>query len=463
MTESEIDELRLQIKEVTSEILTIVQRRMDLSKKIGEIKHSLNLDIKDEKTEEEVRSYVMNLANQRGMSRDFAGRLINIIINESVRLQEKTIDKNNDNPVTHLSIFLKAKELELQGKKIIHMEVGEPDYPPPLIVKNALADAIDNGYYHYTDVKGIFPLREAISKKIGKNLSPDNVMITSGARFGVFSTMSSILKPGDEIICIDPSWPAYKECAKFCQARIRVLRTTLEDKWNPDVNALESLINCNTKMIILNYPNNPTGKIIDNGILDIILKIVKDNDLFILSDEVYSDFHSGKFKSVVDYKYENSIVVSSFSKSFGMTGFRIGYLISNNRIISQISKIQSLSLTSVAEPIQYSALRILNHDVSRNIKLIQERIKIICEFLESLSLEFYYPDGAMFVFPKLKHGLKDTLFVQELLSSGVAVAPGSGFGSDYSEFIRISACLPSKQLEIGLTTLKNVLEKIQKI
>jgi aspartate aminotransferase len=351
---------------------------------------------------------------------------------------------------------MKAKELERNGKKIIHLEVGEPDYPPPLKVKEILSKIYDNKKYHYTEIPGILQLRQEISKKFS-NVGPEQILVTPGGRFGIFCAITSLLTPGDELINIEPSWPAYKECADFIGAKVRVLKTTVEDRWTPNLEKLESLININTKMLVLNYPNNPTGKVLEDKLLEKMVTIAKDHNLYILSDEVYSDYSFINYNSILDYQYDKSIMVSSFSKTYGMTGFRVGYGIANNDIMKKMRQVQATSLTSVAEPMQYCALAALEtNNVQSNIDLIKDRIDIICKRLEQMNAEFVVPDGAMYVYPKIisKNYSSDIDLVYALLDNGLAIAPGSGFGQSYKQFIRISACQPATVLNEGLDTLE---------
>ncbi len=452
-----LDDLREEMRNITSQIIKLVHDRMEVAKKIGNIKQQLKIEIEDEKVELDIKKTVLKLTKEIGMDTKFSGRLLNLLLSESVKLQN--VQNTSNKSSTHIAIFMKAKELEKTGKKIIHMEVGEPDYPPPLKVKEELAKIYDNKRYHYTEISGLSQLRQAISKKFA-NIVPEQVLVTPGGRFAVFCAISSLLNSGDEIINIEPSWPAYKECADFIGAKTRVLKTTLEDKWAPNLKMLENLININTKMIILNYPNNPTGKILDSHLLEKIVSIAREYNLFILSDEVYSDYSFGQYNSILDYQYDKSIMVSSFSKTYGMTGFRVGYGIGNTNIISQMRKVQATSITSVAEPMQYSALVAIGDDIQGNIDSIQSRLNLICKRLQEMKTEFIVPNGAMYVFPKIlaKNYSDDISLVYDLLQNGVAIAPGSGFGNSYKQFIRISACQSPKLLNEGLDILEKYLK-----
>ena len=402
---------------------------------------------------------VMLLANEIGMSGEFALQLLNILLAESENVQ---VEKHPQNAVvqkqTHISIFSKAKQLEASGKKIIHMEVGEPDYLPPAIVGTALAESFRLQQYHYTDTYGIPELRQAVAQKEGGGISRDQVIVTPGGRFAVFSAITSLLRAGQELIVIEPAWPAYKECADFVGARTRVLSTTLENKWLPDTTQLEDMINLSTKMIILNYPNNPTGKVLDSKTMERIVLIAKDHALYLLSDEVYADYVFSEFNSIRKYGYDKSILVGSFSKRYAMTGFRVGYSIANKDIISKMAKVQAAGITSVAQPMQQAALAALGVKPSENIKLMKRRLEFVCSKLKEMSLRFVEPDGAMYVYPKLPRS-EDIPIVEKLLDQGVAIAPGSGFGNLYKRFVRISACQPEKTLEKGLDVMASVIKE----
>jgi aspartate aminotransferase len=448
----------LEIRDITEKIIYQVHNRMQISKRIGEIKIKLNVNVMDERAEQDIRNSVSKLAKEIGMDVEFSGKLLNIILAESVKLQQHQQYSTTPRQ-THLGIFMKAKQLEATGKKIIHMEVGEPDYPPPRNVKSALIKSYESSHYHYTETKGILKLRQALANKVQNGTREDQVIVTPGARFAVFSAFASLLKMGDEVISIEPAWPAYRECADFTGAKINFLKTTLEQQWIPDVETLASMINTSTKMIIINYPNNPTGRVLDEKTIEKVVSLAKDNNnMYILSDEVYSDYAFNGFKSILEYGYDKSIMISSFSKGHAMTGFRVGYAISNKDIVDKMAKVQATALTSVAEPMQYSALAALEggNNPSQNQKKMKKRLDLICNRLRKISFRFKEPEGAMYVYPKFKNGIEgdDIIVVERLLDLGVAVAPGSGFGDSYRRFIRISGCQPEDVLQEGLDRLE---------
>ena len=454
---SEINDLRNKMDEITLEMVKLLKARTDVAKEIGEVKKSIGKGITDELREDSLRGKVISLCSDLKLDEAIATKFLNFLLNESIKVQ-------SSNKQTHLSIFFKAKTLEEQGKKIIHMEIGEPDFLPPDIVKNALNEVFDKGFLKYGQSKGMPVFREAIAKyvseKFNTNVTQDNIIVSPGARFSIFTAITTLLNPGDEMIVIEPAWPAYKDCALNAGIKVRTIKTTLEQKWEPSIEQIKNTINTNTKMIVLNYPNNPTGKILPEKLQDEIIKIAKENQLYVLSDEIYSQYAKSNWKSVLSYNYEKSIITQSFSKSHAMTGFRIGYGIADTKIIEKMAKLEALCLTNVSEPIQYVAMKALEADTSKNTNTIRRRLEMLSQKSNEMGLNFVIPDGAMYIFAQLdKEGFDGVKFANTMLEKGLAVTPGEGFG-DYKNFIRISACQNEETLLKGMNILKeNIKDK----
>ncbi|KAF6244841.1 aspartate aminotransferase [Nitrosopumilus sp. b2] len=446
------------MEEVTLEMIKLLKTRTDIAKKIGEVKKNIGKVVTDETREENLRTKVISVCQEIGLDEKIATKFLNFLLNESIKVQ-------STNKQTHLSIFLKAKELEQQGKKIIHMEVGEPDFLPPTIVKDALEEVYDKGFLKYGQVRGMPIFRETLAKYVNKkfktSITQENIIVSPGARFSIFTAITTLLNPGDEIIVIEPAWPAYKDCALNSGIKVRTINTTLESKWEPSIEQIQKTINPNTKMIVLNYPNNPTGKILPEKLQDEIIEIAKKNNLYVLSDEIYSEYVKESWKSILSYNYEKGIVTQSFSKSHAMTGFRIGYAIADHKIIEKMSKLQALCLTNVSEPIQYIAMKALESDTSNNNKTVQNRLDLLIQKADELNLDIIVPDGAMYVFARInKDGFDGVQFANKTLEKGLAIAPGEGFG-DYKNFIRISACQDEKTLIEGMNILKETMSEYQ--
>ncbi|MCP8317722.1 MAG: pyridoxal phosphate-dependent aminotransferase [archaeon] len=304
-------------------------------------------------------------------------------------------------------------------------------------------------------------MSNSVSERYGIDVSPEQVAVTSGGRFSVYASILSNLSPGGEAIVIQPAWPAYVDCIEAIGGRTISVKTNLEEGWRPDIESISNLINDSTELIIINYPNNPTGKVLEKRDMKALVDLAMERNITILSDEVYSDYSFKPFNSILEFHDCKSIRVSSFSKSYGMTGFRIGYAISDVKTIRKISRIQALAYTSVPEFTQYAAIEALKckNDVKRYANLIRERINLVCKELKKMNLSYYEPDGAFYVFPQIS---KDKSFDAGKFALGllndkkVCVAPGITFG-DYPNFIRISACQAEHLLLEGLRRMGEML------
>lgn len=504
MSIEKLNILRNDMKVVTNQILNLINQRMIIAKDIGAIKTKLNIEIIDDNVEQDIKNYLLQNSNHLDLNSEFSGRIVNLLINESIRIQNlERIKSNKEHEAalgdvdmknlkidnikdtdqhkkekhkikTHLDVFNAAKNLESDGKNIIHLEVGEPDLLPPEEVNDGLRRIYESGRFHYTQSAGIKELRDGLSKYIyelsnrrGNNpmdlVNPNNIIVTPGGRFAIFCVFSALLKPGDEIIVIEPAWPACYDCACYLGVKTRIVKTEIEGNWEPDISEIEKYLNINTKIICLNYPNNPTGKILSKKTLESIIDLAIRKNIFILSDEVYCNYSYMKFHSITSFPYDKSILIGSFSKTFAMTGFRVGFAYATDKnLIDKITQIQALSLTSVAEPMQYCAIQALRSDPESYTRTMRKRIEIACSILEDMPLTFTYPDGAMYIFAKIDRSLNlnDLKLVEKLLENGVAVAPGSGFGNSYSDFIRISACINEEKLLEGLGIMEKLFREL---
>lgn len=452
---SDINQLRNKMDEITIQMVKMLHTRTEIAKEIGELKRSMGRVITDETREENLRKKVISLSNNLGLDESLTSKFLNFLLNESIKVQ------SSENK-SHLAIFRKAKSLEEEGKKIIHMEVGEPDFSPPKITRDALVQAYDKKFFKYGQVNGMSSFRRVlathISKKFDTTVTPDNILVSPGARFSVFSAIT-MLNPGDEILIIEPAWPAYKDCALYANVKVRTIHTTLEDKWEPSCDQINETLNTNTKMIVLNYPNNPTGKILPEKLQDEIVDIARENNLYILSDEIYSDYAYTKWKSILSYNYNKSIVTQSFSKSHAMTGFRIGYTVSSPEIINKMSKLSALCLTNVSELMQYAAMQALDVNTN-NSNIIKNRLDFLIKKSQSMNLNFIKPDGAMYLYVSSTDKFDGADLAEKLLERGLAIAPGEGFGN-YKDFIRISACQDENILMQGMNILDKELSDLK--
>ncbi|MCW4001153.1 MAG: pyridoxal phosphate-dependent aminotransferase [Candidatus Bathyarchaeota archaeon] len=344
----------------------------------------------------------------------------------------------------------KALKLESEGKKIIRLNLGDPDMAtPPEIVEAAYA-SMKAGNTKYSSSYGELRLRQKIAQVHG--VKPENVVITPGSKWAIFSTMFLMLKGGGNVIIPTPYWTAYDLIAKSFGANVKLLRTEMETGWKVDLDKLEGLIDGETKMIILNNPTNPTSKVMDSQTLDGIVEVANRKGVTVLSDEVYGAIAFKKTKSILDYGTDTSHILSNgFSKTFTMTGWRVGYIVANKAFVDKVTKLNQITFNNVPVFIQDAALKglELHAQIASGIKAkYKQRADLASRKLGAAGFEFTEPEAPFYVFPR-KKGLDGTKFTLDLLDSGVAVAPGSSFG-DYPEHFRISLTAPNDQIEAGL-------------
>jgi len=345
----------------------------------------------------------------------------------------------------------KAIKLENEGKRIIKLNIGDPDLATPGQIVEAAYRSMKQGRTKYSSSYGEKPLREKLAER--HNVNVDNIVITPGSKWGIFSSMYLLLKDGGNVIIPTPYWTAYELTAKTVGAHAKFLKTELSSNWKIEPEKLESLIDDKTRMIIINNPNNPTSNIVAPEVLDEIVEIANERGIIVLSDEVYSDISFAPTKSILNYEGEH-ILVTGFSKTFTMTGWRIGYVVAKKEIVEKIAKLNQITFTNVPVFIQDAALNALEiHDelTSKIREEYKQRADMACRLLTEAKLEYSKPDAPFYVFPG-KPGLDSEKFALDLLDKGVAVAPGTAFG-DYREHFRISLTVPRDEIEAGLRTI----------
>lgn len=342
----------------------------------------------------------------------------------------------------------KVIRLEKEGKKIIKFNLGDPDQQTPMEIVEAAFEAMKKGKTKYASAAGEKELREVLAEIHGVDV--DNIVVTPGSKWAIFAVMYLLFEKGDNVIIPSPHWTAYDLAAKSLGANVKLVKTRFESNWEIEAGKLESLIDDKTKLIILNNPNNPTSKVINEKVVEKIVDIANEREVKILSDEVYADISFVKTKSLLEYDGKH-IIVKSFSKTFAMTGWRIGYVIADKTLTDKIIKLNQITLTNVPVFIQEAALKALElrHEIIQTIREgYQKRANLACKILSNTKLKFTRPDAPFYLFPKLD-GLDSEKFCFDLLDKGVAVTPGTSFG-DYREHFRISLTAPDDEIELGL-------------
>ncbi len=359
-----------------------------------------------------------------------------------------------------------ANKLKGAGKDVISFSVGEPDFTTPQHIIGAAKRALDEGRTHYTPSAGIPGLKEAITDKFKENgigVSPNEVIVTPGAKQAIFEAVLSILNEGNEAILFDPAWVSYESCVKLAGARPVWVKTGEERDFVPD-DFLES-INRKTKLIIVNTPCNPTGAVFGECILSMVADIAKDHDIFVLSDEVYEKIiYEGKHLSIASFDgmHDRTVTVNGFSKAYAMTGWRLGYASAPPEVIDAMLKIQQHSTSCATSFAQYGALEALKGPQECIAEMVDEfktRRDIIVDGLKSMGLGCKRPDGAFYVFVNVARFGDGMSVAERLLNEGyVAVTPGSAFGPYSEDYIRISYATSQARISEGLNRMRGVLE-----
>jgi len=372
---------------------------------------------------------------------------------------------------TAFETLARAKKLEAEGKNIIHLEIGEPDFDTPDNIKQAAKKALDDGYTHYGPSSGQMELRQAIanhqSSRQGYDISPENVIVTPGAKPIMFYTVMALINPGDEAIYPNPGFPIYESMINYVGGVAKPMRLTEETNFNVDIKELESLISDRTRLIIVNSPNNPCGSVIPDDDLKRISNIADAHDIIVLSDEIYKDMYYDNIEHCSITKFgqtkTRTVILDGFSKSFAMTGWRLGYGVFPDFMINDVSKLvtNSVSCTSVFTQIAgIEALEGSQDFVSNMMKEFTKRREIVVDGLNSLKgIKCSIPKGAFYAFPNIKNtGMTSKQFADKALyDGGVALLPGTSFGEFGEGFIRISFANSIDNIQDGIKRLSTIL------
>jgi aspartate/methionine/tyrosine aminotransferase len=370
---------------------------------------------------------------------------------------------------TAFEVLAKAKKLEAEGKKIIHLEIGEPDFETPAHIKEAAKKALDDNYTHYGPSPGLMEVREVVAEHQSlvhkKSISPENVVFTPGAKPIMFFTIMSLIDPGDEVIYPNPGFPIYESMINYVGGKPVPMELKEEKGFNADVDLIEESITSRTKLIILNSPNNPCGSVMDSSDIARIADIAKKNDIVILTDEVYKDLYfEGSHESVFDFEgmEDRVIILDGFSKSYAMTGWRLGYGVFPKQFVEPISRLitNSVSCTSSFGQMAAKAAILGPQDSVVNMKEeFRARRDIVVSGLNNIKgISCINPKGAFYAFPNIKEtGYKSQQLSDALMQEGVALLPGTSFGKYGEGYLRISFANSRENLREALLKIKNFL------
>lgn len=363
-------------------------------------------------------------------------------------------------PSITLELNSKAIEMEKAGEDVVKLTAGEPDFiTPKEIIENAYKAMLE-GKTKYTDSAGIYELREKIANFINKSRGTDynanNIVVSNGGKQALYNTLLALLNPGDEVILLDPAWVSYEAQIKLARGIPIHVPLKFKNNFIPKASDIKPYLSERTKAIIINSPNNPTGVVYSKETFLELYELIKDKNIYIISDEVYEKLvFEGEFFSPtqIDELREKTIIINAFSKTWSMTGWRVGYSVAPLTISKEIKKIQSHIASNINTPAQYGSLAAFDVDINYYINKFNERRKFVLNKMKESDLEYIYPKGAFYLFINIsKYDNNDLNFANQLLKTKkLAVIPGSGFGA--KGFIRISYATSTEMIEKGLNRL----------
>jgi len=373
---------------------------------------------------------------------------------------------------TAFEVLIKAKALEAQGRGIIHLEIGEPDFDTPRNIVDAGCDALHKGFTHYGPSAGLMELRQVIAQYVGEtrrvNVTPEEVVVVPGGKPIIFFTILALAEEGDEVIYPNPGFPIYESMINYVGAKAVPVRLREELDFRLDVNELAALINDRTKLIILNSPQNPTGGVLEKKDIDAIARAIGDRNIAVLSDEIYSRLiFDGEHHSImsIDGMKERTILLDGFSKTYAMTGWRMGYGVMRPDLATHIARLMTNSSSCTASFTQIAGIEALcgpqeSVDVMR--AEFQKRRDIMVGGLNKIKgFSCRLPKGAFYVFPNItKTGWPSKKLADALLvDAGVAALSGTAFGDFGEGYLRFSVANSIENIEKALDRVNDWAKK----
>ncbi len=370
-------------------------------------------------------------------------------------------------------VLAKAKALEAQGRKIIHMEIGEPDFDTPAHIGEAAYKAIQDGYTHYGPSAGLREHNQAVAdyfnNRYGLDYGVENIVVAPGAKPFLFYAILALAGEGDEVIYPNPGFPVYESVAEFAGAKAVPLPLLEENDFAFTLEDIASRISGNTRLLILNYPHNPTGGILSRELLEGIAKLAIDNDFVVLADEVYSRMvYDGEHYSIaqVPGMEERTILLDGYSKTFAMTGWRLGFIAAPTGLAEPIAKLITNSVSCTASFEQIAGIAALTgpqEEVHRMVEEFHRRRDFIVKGLNEIKgVSCKNPGGAFYVFPNVRDVPMEPEELAPYLmkEAGVACLPGTSFGEYGKGHLRLSYAVSHEEIEIALTQMDKAINKL---
>jgi aspartate aminotransferase len=368
-----------------------------------------------------------------------------------------------------LAVFTRAKELEKAGRSIIHLELGEPDFHPAAPVVDALRAAVAEGRDRYVATRGIPPLRSAIADYLNRtrrlDVAAEQVLVAPGCKMALALAMMALIEPGDEVLYPDPSFPIYPSFARGLGAKAVPYALREENKFHPDLAEIAAKITPKTRVLIFNSPNNPTGTVFTEAIIAQIAELAKKHDLWVIADEIYARIlFSGEYKSIwaLPGMAERTVIIDGFSKSFAMTGWRLGYAVAQKHVIDALDMLVLNTFTCTAEFSQVAAIEALRDSTNAVPAMVEEYRKRRDLFVEKLNripgFRCQSPDGAFYAWVNIEETGMPAEEVQRVLleEAGVAGIAGAAFGAEGKNYLRFSLVSATHLLEDALERIQRV-------
>lgn len=389
----------------------------------------------------------------------------------------KLAERMNSIPFSGIrKVFEEVTRREKKGEKIIHLEMGRPDFDTPDHIKKEGKKAIDEGKVHYTSNYGIPELREAIAEKLRREngLSYDpgtEIIVTVGTNEAVFMAMMALLNPGEEVLIPDPCWLHYFYCAQMAGAVPISVPLKEENGFNPQIDDFRSRLTSKTRMIVINTPNNPTGAVFDQRVLEEFARLARERDLFVLSDEIYEKmvYDGARHLSIGSFPgmKERTITINGFSKIFAMTGWRLGYAAAEKALISGLIRVHQYTTVCATTFAQWGGVEALTGSQVEAERMVQEferRRNLVYEALTEMpGIRVLKPKGAFYIFPNISAiGKTPEALCDYLLDEAkIALVPGTTLGEYGKEFIRISYANSYENLKMAMDQMGKALKKLK--
>ncbi len=368
-----------------------------------------------------------------------------------------------------LAVYSRAKELERKGRSIIHLELGEPDFHPAAPVVDALRDAVAAGRDRYCSTRGVPALREAIADYLKRTrrlkVGAEQILVAPGCKMALSLAMMALIEPGDEVLLPDPSFPIYPSFTRGLGGTAVPYGLEEKNKFQPDVDEIARKITQRTTMLIFNSPNNPTGTVFSDAVLEKLAELATKHDLWVLADEIYARIlFRGEYKSIwsLGGMAERTVIIDGFSKSFAMTGWRLGYAVAPVEVIDAMDLLVLNTFTCAAEFTQVAAIEALRDSTNAVEAMVAEYRKRRDQFVAGLNqipgFRCQEPDGAFYAWVNIEDTGLSAEEVQQLLleEAGVAGIAGAAFGPGGKNYLRFS-------LVSARNLLEEALERIQRV